>query len=215
MSFGVHYSQMDVIIGLWGPCIGDTNNGAIEIAGPGWPANDTGTSMVFQYTQTNELVECYFFGGYNYYGVPSVFQLRDHPDPILGGKFADDSIPSLQDDIAGYGSMGLDTPGQVACPGGPEFGACCFCNGTCLFIDQAECDARHGMWLQGYPCDPNPCPAQGQGACCYPDGHCEYVCDWECPTGVWLDGRSCEPNPCEPPNPTRTTTWGGIKATFR
>jgi len=38
------------------------------------------------------------------------------------------------------------------------------------------------------------------GACCYPDGHCEYVTEANCPTGDWQLGVPCEPNPC--PQPT-------------
>jgi hypothetical protein len=216
MTFGIHWDPQNVLISIYAPCIGDQNNGALEIAGPGWPGNDTGTAIVFQFTQTTELVECYYFVGYNYYGVPSLFQLRDHPDPVLGGKFADDSVPAIQDPIAGYGSMGFDTPGQVACPPPNHHpGACCLCGGECVFVLPEECAGMNGTFMgDGIPCDPNPCPVEFMGACCYPDGHCEFVFLCDCPTGVWYAEDACDPNPCEPPNPTRTTTWGGIKAIF-
>ena len=48
------------------------------------------------------------------------------------------------------------------------------------------------------PCDPNPC-RQPAGACCYPDGHCEFVVESQCPTGHWLGNVPCDPNPCPPP----------------
>jgi hypothetical protein len=38
-----------------------------------------------------------------------------------------------------------------------------------------------------------------EGACCYPDGHCEYVEQARCPTGDWREGVPCDPNPCPPP----------------
>jgi hypothetical protein len=54
-------------------------------------------------------------------------------------------------------------------------------------------------------------------ACCFADGHCEYVLTSACadqggsPQGP---GTGCDPNPCES-TPTRTTSWGSVRALFR
>lgn len=42
------------------------------------------------------------------------------------------------------------------------------------------------------------------GACCFPDGHCEYVYEQGCleAEGDWLgENTTCDPNPCPPPPP--------------
>ena len=51
MDFGVTYDE-SVILLDHGNCLGDPNNGAAELPGPGWPASGTGTVLVWQYTQT-------------------------------------------------------------------------------------------------------------------------------------------------------------------
>jgi hypothetical protein len=228
MTFGIYFDD-PVRISAFGPCIGDVNNGAIEIQGPGWPGNNTGTAIVFQNTLTAPMDEVYWFAGYNYYGSPATFRLGPHPDPVLGGKFADDSIPALQDDIVGYGSIGFDMPGATACPPPPPpppYGACCtdpdgdgYPN-VCNITTEADCT---GEWL-GYPtCDPNPCPCCAPtGACCTdPDGDgcadaCNITTEADC-TGFWQGQDTvCDPNPCDcPPVPVREGTWGQIKANYR
>ena len=41
----------------------------------------------------------------------------------------------------------------------PPLGACCFADGTCSELWRFQCLAQGGiLWLQGVPCDPNPCP---------------------------------------------------------
>jgi len=37
------------------------------------------------------------------------------------------------------------------------------------------------------------------GACCYPDGSCQYVLEAECSTGDWRMNVPCDPNPCSQP----------------
>jgi hypothetical protein len=197
MSFGVHYPTPAITLVAWGPCIGDLNNGALEFPGPGWPEPDTGTAMVFQNTQTSLLVECYWFAGYNYYPpVPQILQLRDHPDPVLGGNFTGDGVVADPDPIAGYGSLGFDTDGVVACPSG-EMGACCLCDGSCTQTLESECPTGH--WMPSISCDPNPC-SWPLGACCLSDGHCVVEIECRCNDlgGAWLGQQPCVPNPCVP-----------------
>jgi len=229
MTFGVVYSDMSITAA--GPCVGDLNQGGSELPGPGWPGSGTGTAIVFQNTLTTQIAECYWFAGYNYYTQGSLFQLAPHPDPILGGFFADDAIPSNLDEIRGYGSIGFERPGTVACPNPndcgvqPIVGACCTdpdgdgIENVCNVTEEQGCQ---GTW-QGPDtvCDPNPCPQPRFGACCTdPDGDgyenvCTVTLQADC-TGTWTEGGVCDPNPCpQPPIPVKESTWGQIKSNYR
>jgi hypothetical protein len=215
MTFGIQYNEAEVLLSGYGPCIGDPNNGAAEFPGAGWPGSDTGTSLVFQFVQTAELVECYWFAGYNYYGNCNLFQLRDHPDPVLGGNFADDSVPAIQDPITGFGSMGFDCDGQAVCPTGAPEGACCV-DIVCTITTEADCP---GVWQgAGTDCDPNPClPPPVYGACCF-NQDCVILTEVDCvgQGGVYQgDDTVCDPNPCIEPNPAIESSWGQIKANYR
>ncbi len=45
------------------------------------------------------------------------------------------------------------------CPQPPPTGACCFEDGTCIFVTEGDCVAQQGSWLgPDTDCDPNPCP---------------------------------------------------------
>lgn len=188
MAFGVHYGA-NVRVVAYGACIGDLNNGAAEFPGPGWPASDTGTAIVFQNTQTAHIVQAYWFAGYAYYGNADQFCLRDNPDPGLGGAFGDDSVPALIDPIAGYGCLGFNMPGAPACPS-VSTGACCI-GEQCTITTEADCAGR---WLgANVPCDPNPCLSTG--ACCI-GGVCSITTQPDC-AGQWMGpGTVCDPNPC-------------------
>jgi hypothetical protein len=118
IAFGVGYSPDSLVIMAHGACIGDPGNGAAEYPGTGWPAAGSGTSLVFQETRTTRLTECYWFAGYRYSAAPTFFSLQAHPDPVLGGNFADDSIPAVQDPIEGFGRLGFGAPGYLAGCGG-------------------------------------------------------------------------------------------------
>lgn len=116
LAFGIHYDANRLALVDHGPCVGDLNNGGAEFPGSGWPADHSGTSLVFQNTQTSALNEVYWFVAYAYSGDPAEFQLTAHPDSVLGGVFADDAIPSALDSVTGYGSLGFGTSGYLACP---------------------------------------------------------------------------------------------------
>lgn len=219
IAFGISYDP-DIFILGYGNCAGDPNNGALEAPGPGWPATDTGTSIVFQFTQTDLIEEVYWFGGYNYYGTPQMFRTREHPDPVLGGRFADDAVPANEDLIEGFGTMGFDTDGLVDCPTPeecgpvPDTGACCV-GEVCTITTEADCPGR---WLgPDVPCEPiNPCEEPDpEGACCVGEV-CTITTLANCP-GEWQgEGTTCEPeNPCIEPNPVENTSWGQIKANYR
>jgi hypothetical protein len=53
-------------------------------------------------------------------------------------------------------------------------------------------------------------------ACCLPDGTCATLSAENCRAagGTWYQGRSCEGADCETV-PTKSSTWGGIKALYR
>ena len=39
----------------------------------------------------------------------------------MGGRFADNQLPAVQDTITAYGKLGFGMAGYRACPGGGEF----------------------------------------------------------------------------------------------
>lgn len=85
---------------------------------------------------------------------------------------------------------------DVVC-GAPPTGACCFADGTCSVLLQADCLAAGGVYRgDGTTCSPNPCPQLG--TCCALDGTCTFVLEANC-TGAWTLGGACDPNPCTQP----------------
>lgn len=202
MTFGVSYDA-DIFVLEGGDCAG------FELPETGWPASGTGNSLVFDETQTGYLVECYWFGGYNYYGSPAMFSLGINPEQ--GGDFADDSVPSILDPIEGFGTLGFGMAGEAVCPAAPAEGACCLPDGTCVLTLPDQCAGE----FVGGPCDPNPCEPI-VGACCFgPDCVILTQADCEGQGGVYQgDGVSCDPNPCEV-IPTLESSWGQIKNNYR
>jgi hypothetical protein len=57
---------------------------------------------------------------------------------------------------------------------------------------------------------------QELGACCLPDGSCAQLSAENCRAsrGTWYQGRACDEVDC-PTVPTKSSTWGGIKALYR
>jgi hypothetical protein len=209
MDFGITYDQPVYVLDH-GNCLGDPNNGAAELPGPGWPNSGTGTVLVWQYTQTTTLVEAYWFGGYSYYGAPAMFTLTGGR---FGGMFADDSVPTLQDPIGGYGSLGFNQAGTVACPSAAAEGACCDANGNCTLTCENACT---GTFMgAGTTCDPNPCTPP-TGACCV--GTTCYILshhDCDAQNGTYHgDNVPCTDNLCNPV-PTKIESWGQIKHSYR
>jgi hypothetical protein len=75
-------------------------------------------------------------------------------------------------------------------------GVCCFSNGSCAKMIEAECD---GVWhFEWADCAEAHCPPP-TGACCLPGGICQVMTKAECAAegGVYRNhGSSCEPDPC-------------------
>ncbi|MEZ4649923.1 MAG: hypothetical protein R3E97_14260 [Candidatus Eisenbacteria bacterium] len=198
--FGVNYDEAAITVLGFGPC------GDFELADGSWPAPGSGTAITFQNAQTSQLVDLYWFAGYNYsyYGADVSFDLIANPSQ--GAKFADDSVPSILDDIAGLGMLGFgNNPGSLPCPAaGAREGACCFEDGSCQILTADDCGLAAGTY-QGDDtvCDPNPCPQPpATGACCFEDGSCQVLTADDCGLAggsYFGDDTVCDPNPCPQP----------------
>ncbi|MHC5005626.1 MAG: DUF7467 domain-containing protein [Planctomycetota bacterium] len=88
---------------------------------------------------------------------------------------------------------------SVDCPQPP--GACCFPDGSCEELLEAECDSAGGDWQGAFTtCSEVDCPQPG--ACCLPDGTCVPVAeagggDCTAQGGEYLgDGTECTPDAC-------------------
>ena len=196
--FGVEYDDSQIFLLGWGPC------GDFELADGSWPGPGSGTAVTFQNPQTSQLVDLYWFAGYDYYGNGVSFDLA--PNPSQGAKFADDSVPSILDDIAGLGSLGFaSNPGTLPCPAaGAREGACCFEDGSCQVLTADDCGLAGGTYFgDDTVCDPNPCPQPpATGACCFEDGSCTVTTEADCGGAYQGDDSVCDPNPCPQPPAT-------------
>ncbi len=185
LTFGIAYEPSSLALVGWGKC------GNFEIPDPTWPQPNSGTSMTWGTSQTGHLVDAYWFAGYTYQEGDYSFRLRTNP--IHGGDFADNSVPSVLDPIADFGSLGFGNhPGYLPCPGG--VGACCLPDGACQQTSHALCA---GTWLgSSVSCDVDPCAI---GACCLADGTCRLLSGDNCGVqGGSYQGAltTCEPQPC-------------------
>jgi hypothetical protein len=81
-------------------------------------------------------------------------------------------------------------------------GACCFPDGSCIVISEAECQAAGGTY-QGAFTDCSVCPPPPIEACCFPDCSCIEAPVGQCPPGSVPQGQgtTCTPNLCECPPP--------------
>jgi hypothetical protein len=218
ISFGITYPDYntggDLILAGHGACIGDTGNGAQEYPSAGWPGSGGGNVLVYQYAQTTTITEAYWFAGYTYpYNGVAQFAVNANPDPDLGGTFGDDSLPTILDPIAAYGSLGFNEPGTITCPSEAAEGACCV-GQVCTMTCEGDCQ---GNWLPNATCQPdNPCVTVATGACCIGTS-CFILTQADCLAqgGRYIgDNQPCLDQTCQPV-PTKTSTWGQIKAQYR
>jgi hypothetical protein len=209
LTFGVSYQDCFVLTGH-----GDCGN--FELPDPTWPASGTGTAVTWTTVQEAQLVEVYWFAGYVLGGQQTSFALAQHP--TQGGNFADDDVPSNIDPIAGYGVLGFHRNGLAPCPGGnPTPGACCFSDGSCVLLLEADCSAQGGTFQgDGTNCDSTDCSSLPTGACCV-DADCVVLTAAECEAyGGNYQGHDvpCEPDPCGS-SPVLDASWGEIKSMYR
>ncbi|MCB9465604.1 MAG: hypothetical protein H6682_18085 [Candidatus Eisenbacteria bacterium] len=182
-----------------------------EIAEGSWPAPGSGTALAWSSAQTDLVVPVYAFEVQGFSAEPGEFGLIPHP--TQGALFADDSVPSILDDIAGLGSFGFFRDGVTPCPTAQTpTGACCFSDGICEVLTFASCEEAGGVFIGvDVPCHPTPCPDGVSGACCFPStGQCLQLNAYGCAAGggTYLgDGSECEPNPC-PENTSGACCFG-------
>jgi len=80
--------------------------------------------------------------------------------------------------------------------------------GTYWLILDAYGTGAGGAWTLNYRIT---CPG-ATGACCV-DGRCTITTQADCGGQYMGDGTDCDPNPC--PTPTKESSWGQIKASYR
>ncbi len=209
VTFGVAYNDSEIFFQSWGSC------GDFELATGGWPAPNEGTAVTYSVAQESSLTDVYWFAAYNYYGNANSFDLVAHPGQ--GANFADDDVPSNLDPISALGSFGFSTDGNVPCPQDDDLpGACCFADGSCQILLEAECSGAGGDFQgSGTDCDTADCPQPATGACCI-DAACSIRTESECldAGGDYLgDDTSCDGDPCVVP--TIESSWGEIKGIYR
>jgi len=177
-----------------------------------WPAPPGSIGQSFVFTQTAQIIECYWFGGYAYCGA----MFNTAPHSVQESDFVDDATPGNTDAIAGFSSLGFCIPGVTVCPPtGPVPGACCYPDGSCVMLMQDAC-VLPGAWYGG-ECTPTLCPIIHTGACCVSPTDCQVLTPAECAVlgGEYKgDDIPCTPQLCLP-NPTEPTSWGHIKANYR
>jgi hypothetical protein len=157
VTWGVHYPGTVGIEKTW-------NCGDFELPDGDWPNNDQGNSITWDAVQTAKVIPVYVFSAYGD-GTAATIDLRTNPDPLTGGVFGDDTVPSALDAIAGFGKLGLETDGTVPPCGGFE-GACCNRTlATCSLKNALDCGTSDIFKGPGTTCTPYPC---GTGACCIP-----------------------------------------------
>jgi hypothetical protein len=207
--FGITYDPT-VILLAWGPC------GDFELPNANWPESGEGTAITWSPARTEPLVPVYWFAAYSYGGAGAIHL---GPHPTQGGQFGDDSVPSVLDDIAGFGTFGFGVAGNAPCPvAGPTDGACCFADGTCQVMEAQACAAAGGSYQgDGTVCDPNPCPPPpAEGACCI-GTDCVVTTAEDCARqgGEYQgDDTECLPETCGV-IPTIESSWGAVKNNYR
>ena len=147
IAWGIDYGPAELVL------VDTYNCGDFELPESGWPGPTLGNGVTWNTAQTEHLVPVYMFSAYTF-GAPTLFSLRPHPQG--GGYFGDDSVPSILDQIAGYGKLGFDQPGIRVCPSDLPLGACCRPDATCFLTTAEQCPPPF-LWY-GSDCTPNPCP---------------------------------------------------------
>lgn len=195
--------------------------GSLEVPDPGWPDSPftAGNSVAFSYTLTDTDIPFYCVSVYGFEG--AYYGTGINPGGGYAG-FADDSVPPIIDECQHFGRVRWYEQGyNDAWMCMATWGACCWIDGTCTVIGQADCMVGgQYAWYPHVECEPDPCPPWG--ACCRFDDSCfvwpEDDCDGAHET--WLEGIPCDPNPCGPTSDvsemaTEIMTWGSVKSTYK
>ena len=94
---------------------------ASEVTTPDWPAPGSGITLTYDPVRTapmNELT-CFIFAFYSYVQPMPGEIWSTIPHPSAPTVFTDDSTPPVEDEIAGYGTIGFGVPGFTPCPQEP------------------------------------------------------------------------------------------------
>jgi hypothetical protein len=159
ITFGLDHNIPEGWMWLWGPCGPD---GTIEGSDPGWPndALTAGNRVLFGSPVVG--VHLFPYYGMAIFGFPGAYTgTWIHPGAGYAG-FQDDDVPAGIDRCFRFGQVRWFEPGFNQCPG-PHHSpirvpACCFLNGTCLYLDAEDCISIGGdPQGPGSTCDPNPC----------------------------------------------------------
>jgi hypothetical protein len=194
VEFGLgSYPAEELFITTWGPCFPQTG---LEIPTPGFPAPNTGTSIVvIPQPWEGNFQPVYWFIGYDGYGTPGQFPLTVHPVSRFGG-FANCAVPSVLFPAECFGSLGIFEPGVTCCPGSVTPRVCCL-GENCLLLDSEYlCTELEGIWHPEWvSCYDDPC---AWDVCCRGED-CFFVSETDCAAlgGVWHpEQEDCDPNPC-------------------
>ncbi|MEZ4652236.1 MAG: hypothetical protein R3E12_01135 [Candidatus Eisenbacteria bacterium] len=199
VTLGIDYSTSIVARGNCGV--------TFEQPDPNWPDSGTGTALVFDPPIDDRLFPLYWFAVYAEYG--GSFAVIEHP--AQGGAFGDDSIPSVIDEVEGFGWAGFGLTGYNPCLEGIPIGACCLGNGGCIVTTETACEIQDGTYRgDDIPCDAYACV----GPCCL-DNECYETTALDCARdgAEWGErpGGACGQISCL----REKVSWGVLKKTYR
>ncbi|MFH1144727.1 MAG: hypothetical protein V1774_09315, partial [Candidatus Eisenbacteria bacterium] len=167
---------------------------------PEWPEDGSGIAIALNSGEwSGTCVPTTWIGAYFYCSKPGQLTLMANPTTgdigwLSGG---------LTWDPAAIGALGNGVAGIKVCSEAPpEEEACCFPDGRCVMLFEADCDAQGGIFYGG-DCAVVLCP-QPPEACCFPDGSCAMLLEADCATqgGVFYHGEDCATFTCpQPPDP--------------
>ncbi len=169
----------------------------LELPDTGWPETGFGNLVAYSGPVYDHLFKFYWFAVFNE-DSQSYLGTRTYPN-TNEAKFVDDGNPPIEDLIFNFGTVRWEVPGENHCPQPlPAEVACCFPDGTCLFIVEGDCIEQGGASQgPGSSCDPNPCPQLE--ACCFQDWRCEMMLPADCTQAGGVaqgPGTNCDPNLC-------------------
>ncbi|MDM7913748.1 MAG: hypothetical protein ACE15D_00600 [Candidatus Eisenbacteria bacterium] len=176
----------------WSACPTD----ALVLPDQGFPDTPGGTLIGRLAPIAGNFQTFAWFGAYQN-GAGSFFGSGVYPGDGLA-KFADDSVPPVEDLCFLFGEVRWMEAGYNDCPTAPVTGACCYPDGTCEVLEQTACTGD--FMGEGTTCDPNPC--EQPQACCFEDGSCQNLLAADCtlaggtPEG---EGTNCDTFVCPTP----------------
>jgi hypothetical protein len=200
VTFGIEHTASLVDYGM---CLRDW----FELPTGRWPESGSGTALVSASTPLDpvrdRLFSLYWFAVYAEDG--AYFAVTDHPSQPTA--FGDESLPSVLDEVEGFGWAGFGLNGYNPCLDGVPIGACCVPNGSCVVTTESACRVQGGIYLG----DDEVCGAFSCTGPCCSDNECFEETQSGCEDigGEWLErpGTPCGQVSCLREN----VTWGVLK----